>query len=453
MSRDEGRAYSEIMRRRYAAVRTKKGRGHVLDEYCGMTGLSRKHAIKALSPKRPAPGRRGCPPGGTREGTALLARLWRLSDMMCGKLLRAILPELLASIGRREAVPEEVSREVLRMSAATIGRRLREAKCSCPGGRGRRRRSSLEEHRREVPLKVDVWPDAYPKEPGYVQVDTVAHCGGSMAGSFVWTVTETDVATHWTALKSVWNKGAVGVCGSISEFVAEAPFDTLMLNSDNGGECINGHIKRHFSQFLPSVVRTRSRAYRKNDNAHVGQKNGVQVRALYGRGRIGDESLIPLMNRINRVQGLLKNLFTPTMRLLSKERVGAKCVKRYEKEPKTPARRVLESPLVSEEKKAKVRAMLAQHDIMDLRERINADLRLLARKLAAAPSGPLRKAARAVLRTPRVPCLLRLRRGGGLPPSPLNPRPPRLSSVKRKRHRISVSFSFDATGREFNKLK
>ncbi len=234
---------------------------------------------------------------------------------------------------------------------------------------------------------MDVWPEAYPKEPGYVEVDTVAHCGGSMAGSFVWTVTKTDVATHWTALKSVWNRGAVGVCGSISEFIAEAPFDTLMLNSDNGGECINGHIKRHFSQFLPSVVRTRSRSYRKNDNAHVEQKNGVQVRALYGHGRIDDESLIPLMNRINRVQGLLKNLFTPTMRLLSRERVGSKYVKRHEKEPKTPARRVLESPLVSERNKAKVRALLAQNDIVDLREAINADLRLLARKLEATPSG------------------------------------------------------------------
>ena len=74
-----------------------------------------------------------------------------------------------------------------------------------------------------------------------------------------------------------------------------------MINSDNGGECVNGHIKRHFSQFLPSVVRTRSRSYRKNDNAHVEQKNGAQARALYGHGRIGDESLIPLMNRINRI--------------------------------------------------------------------------------------------------------------------------------------------------------
>lgn len=387
MSKDESRAYLGIMRRRYAAVRRKKGRGHVLDEFCGMTGLSRKHAIKELSPKKKPAGRRGCPSGGTREGAALLARLWRLSDMMCGKLLKAVLPELLASLGRREAVPAEVCREVLRMSAATIDRRLRGAKAACPAVRGRRRRSSLEEHRREIPLKADVWPESYPKRPGYVEVDTVAHCGGSMAGSFAWTLAQTDVATHWTTLTTVWNRGAAGVCDAIARFVAEAPFEVVMLNSDNGGECINGHIKRHFAEFLPSVVRTRSRSYRKNDNAHVEQKNGVQVRGLYGYGRIDDQGLVPLMNRINVSQGLLKNLFTPTMRLLSKQRVGSKYVKRYEMEPKTPAQRVLESPDVKEGKKAKVRALLAAHDIIDLRERIDAGLRLLAKKLAAAPSG------------------------------------------------------------------
>jgi len=387
MSREEGRTYLEIMRRRYGAMRRKKAKTKVLDEFCELSGRSRKRAIRSLSPKRRPPRRRGRPPAGTPEGTALLVRLWKLSDMMCGKLLKAVVPELLASLRRREAVAEAVCGEVLRMSAATIDRRLRKVKASCPGGGGRRRRSSLEEHRREIPLKVDVWPESYPKEPGYVEVDTVAHCGGSMAGSFVWTLTMTDVATQWTELRAVWNKGAVGVCGAISAFIGDAPFDTLMINSDNGGECVNGHIKRHFSQFLPSVVRTRSRSYRKNDNAHVEQKNGAQARALYGHGRIGDESLIPLMNRINRAQGLLKNLFTPTMRLLSKERAGARYAKRYEKAPKTPAQRVLESHAVPEHKKVKVRALLAEHDILDLRERRDADLRLLARKLAAAPSG------------------------------------------------------------------
>lgn len=386
MSKEEKKSYVGVMRRRYTAMRTKKARGRVLDEFCGLAGLTRKHSIKLLLMKRKPSRRRGCPSGGTQEGCALLIRLWKLSDMMCGKLLHAVVGCYMESLLKRETIPDAVCEEVLKMSAATIDRRLRDVKAAC-GPRKNRRRSSLDAHRREIPLKVDIWPEAYPKTPGYIEVDTVAHCGGSMAGNFIWTLTMTDVATAWTQLKSVWNKGAMGVCSAINEFVVDAPFDVLMLNSDNGGEFINGHIKHHFLQFLPTVIRTRSRAYRKNDNAHVEQKNDVQVRSLYGYGRIGDPALLKLMNRINATQGLIKNLYTPTMRLLSKERLGARYVKRYEKRAMTPAQRVLESPEVSDDKKAKVRALLARHDIVTLRESINADLKLLARKLAAAPSG------------------------------------------------------------------
>ena len=339
-----------------------------------------------MTAKKKKPRRRGCPPGGTKEGLALLIRLWELSDMMCGKLLHAVMGCYLESLRKRKAIPEAVCEEVLKMSAATIDRRLRSIK-TASGPRRRRRCSSLDEHRREIPLKVDVWPSAYPKTPGYIEVDTVAHCGGNMAGSFVWTLTMTDVATAWTRVVSVWNKGAVGVCDAIDAFLADAPFEVLMLNSDNGGEFINNHIKRHFAQFLPSVVRTRSRSYKKNDNAHVEQKNAVQVRSLYGHERIDDVNLLTLMNRINTIQEAIKNLYTPTMRLLSKERNGSKYVKRYEKRAKTPAQRILESPEVSENDKAKVRALLVQHDFVTLRDNINADLKRLARKQATAPAG------------------------------------------------------------------
>ena len=128
MSKEERAAYRGIMGRRYAAARRKGVRGLVLDEFCKVTGLARKHAIKSLSPKKRPAGRRGCPPGGTPAGAALLARLWKLPDMMCGKLLKAIAPELLASVGRRETVPDAVRLKVLGMSASTIDRRLRRAK-------------------------------------------------------------------------------------------------------------------------------------------------------------------------------------------------------------------------------------------------------------------------------------------------------------------------------------
>jgi len=390
MSKEEKKTYMAVFRRRYAVMATKTARGHVLNQYCEVTGVTRKHAIKALSPKKRPARRRGCPCAGTPEGKALLIKLWRMSDMLCGKLLKSVMSLYLDSLLRAETHPPEVCREVLRMSASTIDRRLRSVKVG-DGASKRRRQSSLAEHRNAIPLKVEAWPESYPKEPGWTEADTVAHCGGSMAGSFIWTVTLTDVATAWTRARGVWNKGAEGVKDCVTGYIWTAPFKILAFNSDNGGEFINDHLIRYFSEYVIGVKQTRSRAYRKNDNAHVEQKNGVHVRNLLGYGRLDDESLLPLINRIYEKQDLIKNLFTPTMRLLKKIRVGAKYKKTFETPPKTPAQRVLESPSVSEHDKMQVRRMLVDNDILTLRKSIDKDLAELAKRLAlkfcAAPSG------------------------------------------------------------------
>ena len=390
MSIEEKRTYLTVLRRRYTVMATKKARGRVLDQYCEITGVTRKHAIKALSPRKRPSRRRGCPSGGTPAGKALLVKLWRLSDMLCGKLLKPVIGLYLDSLLHAEKHPPDVCEEVLDMSASTIDRRLRSVKVGSVKNKSRRQ-SSLAEHRNAIPLKVESWPESYPKEPGWTQADSVAHCGGSMAGSFIWSVTLTDVATAWTKARGVWNKGAEGVKDCVSEYIGTVPFIVLAFNSDNGGEFINDHLIRYFSEYVPDVRQTRSRAYRKNDNAHVEQKNGVHVRNLLGYGRMDDESLLPLINRIYEKQDLIKNLFTPTLRLLNKIRVGAKYMKTFETPPKTPAQRVLESPSVSEHYKMRVRRMLAENDILTLRKAIDKDLAELAKRLAqkigAAPSG------------------------------------------------------------------
>ena len=208
MSKSEKTSHLAISRRRYALMRTKKAKGRILNEYCEVTGQSRKHAIKALGPKKRPAKRRGCPTGGTREGTALLVKLWTLSDMLCGKLLKQVLGLYLDSLRRQQSVSLDACAEVLGMSASTIDRRL-QAEKTRSGGNRRRRQSSLAQHRREVPLKVDTWPESYPKEPGWIEADTVAHCGGSMAGSFIWTLTLTDVGSGWTCLDRVSQKGRI----------------------------------------------------------------------------------------------------------------------------------------------------------------------------------------------------------------------------------------------------
>jgi len=381
MSYNEKKQYIVLMRKRYVGMTTKKARSSVLDGFCEMTGLSRKHAIRTLRKRRSGSKKRGRPSGETVEGTQLLVKLWKLSDMLCGKLLKPVIPTYLDCLNAYEPISPSARDEVLRMSASTIDRRLRKVKVRT-GSLNSRRASSLKAHRQEVPLKIEIWPDQYPKSPGWIEVDTVAHCGGSMKGSFIWTLTMTDVGTAWTRIRCVWNKGAVGVCGQIMTFIVEAPFDVIAMNSDNGGEFINGHLKHEFSKYLPNVTRTRSRSYKKNDNAHVEQKNGVQVRQLFGYGRIDNESLIPLMNEICVIQELLKNLYTPTMRLISKRRDGSRYIKKYEKHPMTPAQRLLDSEDISEEKKDKIKQMLKENNVCELKNRMNRKLRNLAVDLA-----------------------------------------------------------------------
>ena len=386
MSYDEKSKYNSVMRRRYAAMITKTAKGRVLDDFCGVTGLSRKHAIKTLRKRSGSSRKRGRPSGGTKGGTALLVKAWKLSDMLCGKLLKVVLSMYLDSIEHQKPISLAVRKEVLKMSASTIDRRLRSVKVKTGISRTRRA-TSLSAHRREIPLKIDIWPEQYPKHPGWIEVDTVAFCGGSMKGSFVWGLTMTDVGSAWTRIRCVWNKGAVGVCSCVQDFITEVPFKVIAMNSDNGGEFINGHLKHEFSEYLPSVIRTRSRSYRKNDNAHVEQKNCIHVRQLFGYGRIELLNELPLMNDICRTQELIKNLFTPTMRLLSKERHGSRYIKKYEKTPKTPAQRLLESPGVSDKNKAVISQMVKDNDICILRSKLNKDLRKLAVILAKSPAG------------------------------------------------------------------
>ena len=176
-----------LMRRRYAQMHTKKARGRILDDFCVITGLSRKHSIKVLGAKKGQSRRRGCPSGDTKVGTALWVRLWRLSDMLCSKLLVVAIPELLRNLVIYKDLDPIATVDVSKISAATIDRRLRPYKASIKD-LNRRRRSCLEAHRREIPLKIDIWPSEGPDRPEYLEIDTVAHCGGSMVGSFVWTL-------------------------------------------------------------------------------------------------------------------------------------------------------------------------------------------------------------------------------------------------------------------------
>ena len=317
MTKEEKKNYVLLLRRRYGELTDKKGKGAFLDQFCAATGMSRKNAIRRLSPKERPHRRRGRPFKADVAARNLLVRIWKLADRPCGKLLRPVLGVWIDCLRKDGAdIPEETVAAVLGMSASTIDRRLRGAKPRVGGGR---RASSLSEHRREVPLKVYVWPGDATSRAGWVEVDTVAHCGGSMAGSFCWTLTLADVATQWVGMRGTWNNGAEAVVGRLKEMAAALPFAVAGVNSDNGPEFLNGHLRRDFRRIFPKAIRSRSRPYRKNDNAHVEQKNGHRVRRLFGFGRMDVPEAVEAMNEVARLQSLYDS---PAERRPTAKRLG-----------------------------------------------------------------------------------------------------------------------------------
>jgi len=387
LSKEEKRAALSVGRRRYAQITGKRKRGAFLDEFCAVTGLSRKHAIATLNPKRAGPARRrGAPKKHSMRAVRLLVKAWKLAGKPCGKLLRPVLGAYVESLRRHEAVDEMAASEILSMSASTLDRRLRHAK---PGaGRGRRREDSLSEHRRKVGLKVDVWPADAKQTPGWVELDTVAHCGGSMSGSFFWTTTLCDVATQWTEMRPAWNKGSAAICGALRGAFETLPVPVLGVNTDNGGEFLNAHLAREFPGLCPGAARSRSRPYVKNDNPHVEQKNGHAVRRILGWGRLERAEVGGVLWELLAAESLFRNLYCATFKLVEKRREAGRWVKRFEKTPLTPLQRVLAHPSVCPSAKARARALADGHDPVALRRRIDALSTRLVRALAAPPAPP-----------------------------------------------------------------
>src|SRR5690606_31184711 len=176
--------------------------------------------------------------------------------------------------------------------------------------------------------------------PGFLEADTVAHCGGSLSGDFVWSVTYTDICSGWTCNRAVWNKGSTGIVEATREVEAALPFDLLGFDCDNGSEFLNWHLVRYFQQRPCPVSFTRSRPYKKNDHAHVEQKNWSHVRQLLGYDRFEDPHLCPLINTLYRdYWEPLNNYFIPNAKLIHKTRLGSKIKIRHDKQM-TPCARL-----------------------------------------------------------------------------------------------------------------
>jgi hypothetical protein len=354
------------------------GRPHkmrILDEFCATCGYHRKSALRLLNrPLRSAPPKRSGPkiiyePAQVRP---VLKAVWLASDQLCSKLLKAALPEWLGHYERRSAPLGEAFKEkLLRISPAQMDRLLQSARVQHPRkGICATRPGTLLRH--AVPTRGGP-PDT--SKPGSVEADTVAHCDESTGGDYVNSLTFTELYSGWTENRAVWNKSAQAVLVELKALETVVPYAMKDFHTDNGGEFLNWALHRHLTGRAVHLPWTRSRAYRKNDNAHCEQKNWTHVRQLFGHDRFGHPELVALMNDLYANEwSQFTNHFKPTFKLLKREKQNGKTKRIYEVTPKTPYQRLLESPDIPEATKVKLRAQHAQLDPFELKKNIEFKL-------------------------------------------------------------------------------
>lgn len=263
--------YLLSLKRRY--LRTdRKGKSQILNEFCQTSGFHRKHAIRLLT--RTLIGMRDKPPGRKKTYPAEqllipLKQIWLATNPLCGKRLKVAMPVWLPYYEESYGVLDPIIKtKLIHMSAATIDRLLSPLRARYPKRIGGTKPGSiLKQH---IPIKTDQWDES---RPGYVEGDTVAHCGVSLLGNFVWSLTITDIYSGWTENGATWNKGAHGVLEQIRLIEDRLPFSMLGYDCDNGSEFLHYHLIRYLQNRENPVQFTRSRPYHKGDNAHVEQKN------------------------------------------------------------------------------------------------------------------------------------------------------------------------------------
>lgn len=343
----------EVLRRRYQG-REKEGRTRLLDEFCEHYGYERKYAIRLLGRvpgpeilKRPPPG----PEPKYRAVTEVVNQVWKAAEQLCGKRLVRALPLWLPHYERHYGKLLPAQRKLLaEVSAATLDRLLADQKARCGKGlNGTKPGTLLRQH---VPIQGEVWNE---QRIGFMEADSVAHCGTSLAGNFIWSLTYTDLACAWTEGRAVWNKGSTGVLDQTRDVERELPFSILGFDFDNGSEWLNWTLIRYLQVRAKPIQLSRSRPYHKDDNAHVEQKNWMWPRQLLGYGRLEDANMVQPINALYKeAWGPLHNFFLPSMKLLKKWREGSRWVRRYDK-PKTAYERLLASGQLKGKQAARLR--------------------------------------------------------------------------------------------------
>lgn len=380
MSLHSRQEYLHKVKPRYLKASVEE-KSQMLNEYCANTKLNRKYVIRCLSPRtslvrkiehprRP----RSC--SYTNQETYYLKKIWEILDFPCGQRLKPQLTEMATVLGRCQelTIPSEIAEKFKRIAASTIDKKLKPFKAAI-----RRRFNSTTKPgsllKQRIPIRTSSWEE---NRPGYCELDTVAHCGDSAVGEFINSLNLTDILTQWTEGAAIVGKAEHRVKDCLNEARKRLPFPLKAIDPDNGSEFINWQLYRYCEQ--EQIDFTRGRPYKKNDNAHIEQKNWTHVRKVFGYERRETQIECDLMNDLygNELRSY-KNFFQSNVKLIDKKRVGQhnEKIKRIYDVAQTPYQRVLNCPGIAEETKEELKKIYAALNPVALRRSIIAKLNYL----------------------------------------------------------------------------
>ena len=383
MSQTTRKELLEKLRRRYRSA----GREHkrkLLDQAQELLNYHRKSAIRALRAPgvEPAPWVNSGRPVTYEPGVLVpwLRPIWQGTDYACGRRLVAMLPEWIPAyeVDQRK-LPTEVREKLLGASARTLDRLLEPLRGQ-GAGRSLTRPGTLLRH--QIPIRGSVWEEG---KAGWLEVDTVALCGGSVAGQFVWMLDGVDSATTWVEVRAIWGRGQAATLAALQDLEGSLPFALLGLDSDNGGEFLNYHVMDWLQKRARPVFMTRSRPWKKDDNAHVEQKNWTHVRQNFGYERHDNPEVVQPINALAKgAYGQLLNYFHASLKLERKVRIQGR-LKRIYGAAQTPLARVLASAQVTAQTKRRLEQEKARLNPFELKREVDRNLKIIASLRQARP--------------------------------------------------------------------
>jgi len=375
MSPQSKKEYLKSITRRYQKA-AKKDKSKILEEFCQVCGYHRKYAITKLNAltkrrKRALEKRGPKPVYHHPEILKVLKEIWIATNLICSKRLKAAIPDWIGFYQVEYGyLPLDLVKKLLKISPASIDRILRPIKHLYRGkGKCATKPGLLLKH--HIPIKTNQWDES---KPGFLEADTVHHCGTSLTGIYAVTLDAVDIATEWTEQRATYGVGHYDIFKQIKDIEKSLPFPLLGLDCDNGRELLNKNMYRYLTHRKAPVQFTRSRAYYKNDNAHVEGKNWTHVRQWLGYRRFENPKIVDLLNDLYKNEWrLYHNFFIPSVKLQQKERIGSRIFKRHDK-PKTPYQRILDSKFIPAQTKQSLKEQFKTLNPFKLKKTIDEQI-------------------------------------------------------------------------------